>query len=73
MQVKLFHGFDKFRETVFWGEPSPDVAETVGAILKDIRSRGDMAVREYTEGFDGVWVEDFRVPQAQLQQALDAV
>ena len=32
-----------------------------------------MAVREYTEGFDGVWVEDFRVPQAQLQQALDAV
>ena len=73
MQVKLFHGFDEFRKTFGTMEPSPDVAETVGAILKDVRSRGDAAVQEYTARFDGVHVEDFRVPEAQLQQALDAV
>jgi histidinol dehydrogenase len=73
MQVKLFHGFDEFRKTFGTMEPSPDVAETVGAILKDVRSRGDAAVQEYTARFDGVHMEDFRVPEPQLQQALDAV
>ena len=73
MQVKLFHGFDEFRETFGAVGLSPDVAETVGAILTEVRSRGDAAVQEYTERFDGVQVEEFRVPESQLQQALASV
>ena len=73
MQVKLFHGFDEFRETFGAVGLLPDVAETVGAILTEVRSRGDAAVQEYTERFDGVQVEEFRVPESQLQQALASV
>jgi histidinol dehydrogenase len=47
--------------------------EAVKAILADVRSRGDEAVREYTERFDGVRLDDPRVPAEQLAAALEAV
>jgi histidinol dehydrogenase len=58
--------------------PRPEAAKeppvaAVQAILADVRSRGDAAVRECTERFDGVTLDDFRVPQAALEEALDAV
>jgi histidinol dehydrogenase len=58
--------------------PRPEAAKeppvaAVQAILADVRSRGDVAVRECTERFDGVALDDFRVPQAALEEALDAV
>ncbi|HEX2040254.1 MAG TPA: histidinol dehydrogenase [Acidimicrobiales bacterium] len=58
--------------------PRPEAAKeppvaAVQAILADVRSRGDAAVRECTERFDGVALDDFRVPQAELDDALAAV
>src|SRR5205807_4816117 len=53
--------------------PDPGViapVEVVREILRDVKKRGDAAVREYTERFDGVVVGDFRVPQAELDAAL---
>src|SRR5205085_1750155 len=44
----------------------------VKAILADVQARGDAAVREYTERFDGVALGDLRVPQASLDAALAA-
>ncbi|WP_449315440.1 histidinol dehydrogenase [Rubneribacter sp.] len=38
-------------------------------IIEDVRARGDAALREYTERFDGVKVENFRVPLAALAEA----
>ncbi|MEG0759711.1 MAG: histidinol dehydrogenase, partial [Raoultibacter sp.] len=32
------------------------------SIVEDVRNRGDEALREYTERFDGVTLEEFRVP-----------
>ena len=49
----------------------PPVA-AVQAIVADVRERGDAAVREYTERFDGVTLDDFRVPAAELEAALAA-
>ena len=58
--------------------PRPEAAKeppvaAVQAILADVRARGDAAVRECTERFDGVALESFRVPQAELDEALAAI
>ncbi|MGH9062582.1 MAG: histidinol dehydrogenase [Acidimicrobiales bacterium] len=47
--------------------------EAVRAILADVRAGGDAAVRELTERFDGVAIDDLRVPGPELQAALSAV
>ena len=56
--------------------PRPDAGgeapvAAVRAILADVRARGDAAVRELTERFDGVAIDDLRVPAADLDIALD--
>ena len=38
-----------------------DVNETVESILKDVKARGDKALIEYTEKFDGVKLENLEV------------
>ncbi|MBO2455796.1 histidinol dehydrogenase [Actinomadura barringtoniae] len=44
--------------------------EKVRPICEDVRHRGDAAVREYTQAFDGVELERTRVPAAEIQRAL---
>jgi histidinol dehydrogenase len=56
--------------------PRPDgggdePVQAVKAILADVRERGDEAVLEYTERFDGVALETMRVPASALAAALD--
>jgi histidinol dehydrogenase len=58
--------------------PRPDPGavaplEAVREILRDVKKRGDAAVREYTERFDGVAVGDLRVAQVELDAALAGV
>jgi histidinol dehydrogenase len=56
----------------------PDVASdddalaSVRAIVADVRARGDLALRELTERFDGCILDDLRVPPATVRAALDA-
>ena len=42
-------------------------------IVEDVRERGDAALREYTKRFDGVDLEQFRVPQEAIDEALTRV
>jgi histidinol dehydrogenase len=51
-------------------DDEPTVA--VREILEAVRNRGDTAVQEYTSRFDGVDLDDLRVPAAELTRALDA-
>lgn len=47
-------------------------AKALGAaasIIEDVRTRGDDALREYTERFDGVSIEDFRVSEEAIDAA----
>lgn len=58
--------------------PRPDVAgegpvAAVRDILADVRARGDEAVRELTERFDGVRLDDLRVPVEEIRAARDAI
>ena len=48
-------------------------AETVAAIIDDVRKNGDTALRRLTEQFDGVTVDDLRVPAPEIQAALARV
>lgn len=45
----------------------------VQSILAEVRARGDAAVRELTERFDGVRLDDLRVPASELAAALGRI
>lgn len=52
--------------------PSAFNAQALAAatdIIEQVRARGDEALRECTERFDGVKVEAFRVPQSEIEGA----
>ena len=50
-----------------------DVNETVESILKDVKARGDKALIEYTEKFDGVKLENLEVTEEEIQEAFDTI
>lgn len=45
------------------------VRETVAAVLADVRRRGDQALLEYEERFDGVTLSSLRVSEAEMAEA----
>ena len=47
------------------------IVESAKAIVADVRANGDAAVREYCKRFDGVELESFRLPQEQIDAALE--
>ncbi|HAD87092.1 MAG TPA: histidinol dehydrogenase [Rhodospirillaceae bacterium] len=62
------------------GKSAEDVAEadakvrrTVEDILADIESRGDAAVRELAEKFDGMTRDDFRLSPEEIEEAVSKV
>lgn len=55
------------------GRPDDRPVESVKAILDDVRGRGDAAVLDWTERFDGVRPSSLRVPASDVTAALGAV
>ncbi len=55
------------------GGAGAEPVAAVRAILDDVRARGDEAVREYTERFDGATLVELRVAPSELDAALAAV
>ena len=59
--------------------PRPSVASdeapvaAVRQILGEVKERGDDALRELTERFDGVRLEQLRVPEHELARARDGI
>ncbi len=47
--------------------------EATARIVRDVRNRGDAALREWTERLDRVSVDSFRVPQEALHRALESL
>jgi histidinol dehydrogenase len=48
-----------------------DVGAAVAAIIADVRARGDAALRDFTERFDGCRISDLAVPRSEAEGALD--
>ena len=63
-----------FQHVLHWSEATDHAIEQrVTDILADVRTRGDAAVLEYTERFDGLKaasVAEFEIPRGELQAAL---
>jgi histidinol dehydrogenase len=51
---------------------SEPVADAVHDVIQAVRARGDGALRELTERFDGCRIDAFRVPQDEIDGALEA-
>ena len=71
-------GFEAaFQRVLHWSAETDDAIEhSVAAILADVRARGDAAVLEYTQRFDGVSaasVAELEIPRADLLAALGAI
>ncbi|MEU6602956.1 histidinol dehydrogenase [Streptomyces flaveolus] len=49
------------------------VATTVASVIADVRERGDAAVREYSQKFDGWSPTEFRLTQAQIEDIVAGV
>lgn len=45
----------------------------VNEVFDEVATKGDKAVKQYTEQFDGVFLEDLQVPQKALDAAADAL
>jgi histidinol dehydrogenase len=52
---------------------SPEARASARSIVEDVRQRGDAALLEFTERFDGVRPRSIRVPHAEMAQALAAL
>lgn len=60
----------------FEAAQDPQVDATVAAILADVKTRGDVAVLEYTQKFDGVGAStlgELEIPRAELRAALGRI
>ena len=50
-------------------EIDADILLKVTSILNDVRKNQDAAAREYTKKFDGVEIDDFKVSEAEIDEA----
>ena len=71
-------GFDAaFAQRLHWSaDTDAAIEQRVADILADVQKRGDAAVLDYTQRFDGVQASDVKaleISQAELQSALDSL
>lgn len=50
-------------------EISPEILSKAAAIVEKVRKEGDQALRDYTELFDGICLDEFEVSQKELDEA----
>ncbi|MGN0709838.1 MAG: histidinol dehydrogenase [Anaerovoracaceae bacterium] len=50
-----------------------DLTKTVAGMIADVRSRGDEALKEYGQRFDGAVRDTFRVSKEEIQAAYDRI
>jgi histidinol dehydrogenase len=68
-------GYDGDLSSVLPRSPGPDPAVTaaVREIIASVRDRGDAALRELTERFDGCTVDELRVSDREVADALESL
>ncbi len=70
MQIRRIDALsDDERAQLVERSSSADVEEDVRPILERVRERGDEALREYTQEFDGVEVEGIRIREEHIREA----
>ena len=52
---------------------SREIRASARSIVEDVRDRGDAALLEYTERFDGVSLREIRVPQGEIDRSAESL
>ncbi len=69
--------WSKLDKRLAWDSASDQaIFDTVNGILQDVKTRGDAAVIEYTNKFDGMSAKamsELEIPKARLEQALKSI
>jgi len=74
IKIQIFAEFlAQTRTTVPNGPASNEVTAAVAEIIADVIRRGDTALREYSEKFDGCAPQSFEVPPSDLDAALEQI
>jgi len=68
--IKIIKSNDFRPERVRRNTTSSAITTSVAGIIADVIKRGDAALREYTEKFDGCTLEKFELPQSALDAAV---
>jgi histidinol dehydrogenase len=72
--MKIWRGFSFMQHiTPIRSVNSAEVQLVVQPIIEAVRQRGDKAVREYTEKFDGVHIDDLKVQASVMKSAWDSL
>jgi histidinol dehydrogenase len=59
--------------TTFFQYQEDETLAGISDIIRDVKVRGDEALRKYTEKFDGVKLDKFRVEPEEIQQAMSTI
>jgi len=74
--IRIIDSVTAGKEEIFFrgmSGASSEVEAAVDAVLESVRARGDEAVLDYTEKFDGVRLPSLRVSEAEIDAAFGAV
>jgi histidinol dehydrogenase len=76
--MRIIEGFDNVktalsRQVIKTGLESDDKEEIVRRIISDVREKGDAALFEYTEKFDGVRLNSLEIDSQQIRKARNEV
>jgi len=69
--MKILNAGDLTRE--FFESSEAEDIDSVKNILRDVKERGDIAIREYTKEFDKIDVQEFRLTEKDIKEAYDQV
>ena len=73
MEILKYSEID-LKETIKRSEQDVNnVLGTVSDILENVKENGDKAIREYTEKFDGVLIENLKVSKDEIDEAYDTL
>jgi len=72
MEIKLYEGFQSYLGQLS-SPVTEDLSSKVTEILKEVREKGDDALRTLTQTFDGIILDSIRVKPEELQAALKAL
>ena len=69
--IKILKSGEASRDEIFnRTAKAANVGETVSKIIENVRNRGDEALRDYTEKFDGAHLESLEVSDDEINDAL---
>lgn len=71
MRTVYWERLDEATRQALLARPALRAPVDVGPILDAVRTRGDAAVRELTERFDGIQLESLRIPYSDIESAGD--